>query len=121
MQGDIDARKSGLEISILGVNRKDAASGNSGATAGRTIPWLQDTEEASVWDSWEINYRDVLILDAENHPVAVYNLSQHNLADSTSYDSLLTLLLEWSDTTVVVDTLPVVDTTAVGDTTAATL
>jgi len=60
------------------------------------LPWLQDTIKASVWDSMQITYRDVLILDANNHPVAVYNLTTYNLGDPANYDSLVRLLLELS-------------------------
>ncbi len=102
---------------------------NSETTAGRTLPWLQDTDAAAVWNSLEIEYRDVLILDDENHPVALFNLSSQDLADSTHYDSLMTLLLEISDTLAVIDdsssgapgegdSTATGDTTVVGDSTA---
>jgi hypothetical protein len=46
-----------------------------------------------VWTRWDIEYRDVAILDADNVPVAIYNLTTHDLADPASYAELRDLLL----------------------------
>jgi hypothetical protein len=66
--------------------------------AGRTIPWLQDTNDAKVWASWAINFRDVIILDGENRVVGVYNLTDNSLADSAHYATLRGMLLDASAT-----------------------
>ena len=64
-------------------------------TSGRTLPWLQPLRgEPDVWDLWEIEYRDVLILGPENEPVAVFNLTEKNLADANNYATLKQLLLD---------------------------
>ena len=62
--------------------------------SGRVLPWLQDVEDQDVWTAWGINYRDVLILDAENRAVDVYNLSNNSLADDENYATLRTKLLD---------------------------
>ena len=58
------------------------------------MPWLQDTEQQDVWHSWEVRFRDVVFLDAQNRPVAVFNLTDHNLSEEAEYDSLLGLVEE---------------------------
>lgn len=57
------------------------------------LPWLQDTPEVDAWGLWRVTWRDVVILDRENRPVAVYNLTVHDLADPGSYAELKALLL----------------------------
>lgn len=61
---------------------------------GRVLPWLQDRPDVDVWSLWRVEYRDVVILDTQNRPVAVYNLTAHDLADTNDYAELKALLLE---------------------------
>ena len=82
----------GADVQILGINKIGAESGNSTACDGRDIPWLQDRVDDEVWALWQITYRDVLILDADNRLIATYNLTEHNLADQASYDALKMML-----------------------------
>lgn len=83
-----------MEVRILGVNGAGYESGNAAIVARRTIPWLQDTVEDGVWNAWGVNWRDVVILDGDNVPVATFNLSMYDLAIAANYDSLKTLLEE---------------------------
>ncbi len=48
-----------------------------------------------MWGRWEVDYRDVVVLDRWNQPVAVFNLNpgQHDLADPADYAALRALLL----------------------------
>jgi hypothetical protein len=46
-----------------------------------------------VWTTWAVGYRDVWVLDGENKPLSVYNLTQHNLADPVQYAELKTILI----------------------------
>jgi hypothetical protein len=94
MQRMIDSTDTELDVEILGVNRLNAASANANAVAGRTIPWLQDTDSTKVWDSWRVTYRDVVVLDAENKVTAVYNLTSHDLSRPAAFESLMTIILE---------------------------
>lgn len=55
---------------------------------GRDLPLLQDTAAADAWTSWAVTYRDVVILDADNLKVDVYNLTAHNLGDPARYAEL---------------------------------
>ncbi|TPW18013.1 MAG: Uncharacterized protein FD129_149 [bacterium] len=99
MQAEINAlpvfpEAARLPVNILGLTQIDDGGGNATIVTGRTIPWLQDTEEWKAWDSWQVTYRDVFILDAENRVVGIYNLTPHNLADSTNYATLMNMILE---------------------------
>lgn len=80
-------------VRILGINAAGAEAGNDGMTAGRSLPWLQDTDSQDVWGKWDVTWRDVFILDQNNRHIDTYNLTQHNLADSTNYATLRAKLL----------------------------
>ena len=94
MQNELLAENSASTISILGINKIGSESGNSAICNGRDIPWLQDTVNDEVWLEWQVTYRDVLILDENNVPVAVYNLTQHDLNNPSNYAALKALLLD---------------------------
>lgn len=93
MQGELDQEGYAGQIEILGVNQAGHEAGNPSICAGRTLPWLQDTTTENVWALWAVQYRDVVILDAQNRKVAAYNLTAHNLADSASYEALKSMLV----------------------------
>ena len=82
------------EVKILGVNGVGQENGNATACAGRVIPWIQDVVTANVWALWAVNYRDVVILDAQNEPIAVYNLTVNDLQIPANYAALLNLLVQ---------------------------
>ncbi len=68
-------------------------SGNASITAGRTLPWLQDVLATDVWKSWAVEYRDVVVLDQENRPVAVYNLTTYDLGNPANFAQLKSILV----------------------------
>lgn len=80
-------------IHILGVNEVGQESGNALACEGRDIPWIQETLESQVWGPWEVVYRDVVILDADNQKIGVFNLTTESLSIPANYQALRTLLL----------------------------
>lgn len=92
MQKDLDLEALPVEVHILGVNGIGLEVGNPTVTAGRTLPWLQDVPEQNVWVSWNVVWRDVWILDVNNAPITVFNLTEHNLADPVEYAALKTIL-----------------------------
>jgi hypothetical protein len=92
MQEEIDTEGWSTETRLIGINQIGAESGNETICNGRSIPWLQDTAAQQVWQKWEVVYRDVVILDAENKRLAVFNLTIYDLAESANYDSLKSLL-----------------------------
>lgn len=91
MQRELDSVD--VPARILGVNAAGAESGNDLAVQGRDLPWLQDTPEENAWGDWRVRWRDVVILDRENRKVAVYNVTDHNLARPSAYDSLKAMLV----------------------------
>lgn len=91
MQDDLAA--GGIDnVRILGVNAIGSESGNAVMTSGRDLPWLQETVAEPVWTTWDVAYRDVVVLDGANRRVAVYNLTEHTLADPANYAELKALL-----------------------------
>lgn len=87
MQNDFDALDQ--PVQIIGINGIDLESGNEMMTSGRDLPWLQDTIEVDAWNLWQVEYRDVYILDQEGQLRFIYNLTEHNLANSTNYQELI--------------------------------
>lgn len=89
-----------LRIQFLGVNEQGQEAGNPSMTAGRVLPWLQDVDadsngKSDVWyDSWNVTYRDVVILDGSNTKVGVYNVTVHDLATPENYAALRELLVD---------------------------
>jgi hypothetical protein len=93
MQAELDQEGYAGQIEILGLNGIGLESGNAAICSGRTLPWLQDTADANVWASWGVVWRDVWLLDGENKPITVYNLTQNNLAEPIKYAELKALLI----------------------------
>lgn len=77
---------------ILGVNGVGFESGNASITEGRDLAWLQDTEEAAVWDLWQVEYRDVFVIDEDGRLIGILNVTTHDLADPSHQDTLKSLL-----------------------------
>lgn len=67
---------------------------NDETTQGRTLPWLQDDADTWAWGLWEVDWRDVVILDPEGRYFDTYNLSEHDLSVLQNQDQLLSLLLD---------------------------
>ena len=86
------AENPGTIIRILGCNQIGSESGNPTVVIGRDLPWTQDTIAENVWVEWGVTYRDVIVLDADNIPVAVYNLTTNDLADPANYAALKQIL-----------------------------
>lgn len=100
MQKELQEAYPTLRIQFLGINENGQESGNASATSGRVIPWLQDVDANSngrsdVWyDSWNVVFRDVVILDGSNTKVGVYNVSANNLATPENYATLKEMVID---------------------------
>ena len=99
MQYELDLGYPDLDFQILGVNEFGHESGNDLVTPGTDLPWLQDADvdldgSSDVWTSWDVDYRDVVILDATNTKVGVFNLTSHGLQEPDNYNSLRNMLVE---------------------------
>jgi hypothetical protein len=94
MQADILSELPPQPIAILGMNEAGQESGNPVICVGRTIPWLQDSQDVNVWhERWSPTYRDVVILDEKNVKIGVFNLTVNDLQAPANYDSLKSMLL----------------------------
>lgn len=58
------------------------------------MPWLQDTSAQNAWARWAPTYRDVVIVDAQNQKVDVFNVTEHDLADASNFATLKQKLLD---------------------------
>lgn len=96
MQTEIDAMGLAVEVQILGVNESGYENGNVTACEGKDLPWLQETQDQMVWVTWKVNYRDVIIVDEDNEPLATYNLTDHDLGTTADYDELKAMLVNYA-------------------------
>lgn len=90
----LDADSPHLGIQIIGVNEVGHESGNDLMTSGRDLPWLQDVDlnndgQSDVWDDqWGVEFRDVIVVDADNTRLGAFNVTSHNLADPANFEIL---------------------------------
>ena len=99
MEKELNASYPALGIELLGVNFWGQEPGNASATQGRDIPMLQDVDTdgngaSDVWNLWDVEYRDVAILDGSNTKVGTYNLTPNDLADQNNYATLREMLVD---------------------------
>ena len=99
MQNELDRDFPELDIQLLGVNRDTYDYGNEAMTSGKDIPWLQDVDDdgdsqSDAWISWEVTFRDLVILNAKNERVGVFNLTLNPLEFPQNYDSLRQMLID---------------------------
>jgi len=74
------------------VNGLGYEDGNDAFTDGRDLPWLQETADEAAWSLWGVEYRDVVILDADGAYSAAFNLSEYDLEDPSNQQVLLDLI-----------------------------
>ncbi|MEL6183188.1 MAG: hypothetical protein AAFU79_01095 [Myxococcota bacterium] len=58
------------------------------------LPLLQDTGGVDAWSQWGVTYRDVWVLDGENRPVGVINLTDRDLSQPANAAALEALVLD---------------------------
>lgn len=92
-----------LDIQIVGINQVGYESGNQLIPSFGELPWLQDVDAngngaSDVWTtSWDVVYRDVVIVDQHNVKLGTFNLTEHNLADPERYARLKETLIQVAD------------------------
>ena len=91
MQYDFDEQ--GLPVQIVGINETGYESGNESVVDGRTLPWLQDTEEVNAWDLWEVAYRDVFVVDEQGLLRFRLNLTIEDLSNPENYQKLTNIIV----------------------------
>ena len=94
MQQDPALNGLALPVKIFGVNGIGHEGGNADNCNGRTLPWLQDVAGVDVWTLWNVTYRDVILLNADNEVVDVYNLTSNDLANPANYEALRNMLVQ---------------------------
>ena len=99
MQDELEAEYPHLDIQLLAVNRAGQEVGVPAATEDRDIPMLQDVDAdgdsiGDAWKLWDVEWRDVVILDGNNERVGVLNLGSHDLTESENYNTLKNMLLD---------------------------
>ena len=99
MQKELETDYPALDIELVGVNQVGMEAGNEAAAEGRDIPLLQDVDangdgDSDVWTAWNVEWRDVAILDGNNAKVGNYNLTTYNLAEPENYASLREMLVD---------------------------
>lgn len=50
--------------------------------------------DSDVWSLWNVEWRDVVIVDGNNAKVGTYNLTTYNLAEPGNYASLREMLVD---------------------------
>ena len=88
IQTELAAEGLAVPVQILGINPFGHAHSNPAMCDGSDLPWLQETEADDVWGDWAVTYRDVIVLDAENVPVDVYNLTTHDLSVEANRETM---------------------------------
>ena len=94
MQTELASEYPELDIQIVGINEIGFDSGNAEMVVDIELPWLQDDAIEEVWETWNVTYRDVWILDAQNEVSAIYNLSENTLANPSNYADLMDIFVD---------------------------
>ena len=97
MQTELGSEQPELPIHLAAINEMGHETGNDAAFAVADLPFVQDDEIAAVWTNWAATWRDVQILDGDNHVVAIYNLTEHDLADEANYAELKAMLISTAE------------------------
>ena len=77
----------------MGVNGIGYENGNERVTEDRDIPWLQDIEEVDAWTQWDVQYRDIYILDQSGSLRFIYNLTINDLGKPDNLDLLTNAMI----------------------------
>lgn len=99
----LQLRSEGVEdVHIVGLNGIEYAGRDvSGMIDGRVLPWVQDTAEQHVWESWKVFIRDLFVLDRDGDVVEVVNLTSFNpdpsVNEGENYRAIRDLLLNAGD------------------------
>lgn len=99
---EVTAARPGLRVSMVAVNHvSDGNRPGPGEAVSGAIPWLQDTGSVRAWERWQVEWRDLVVLDAFNRPVSRDNLTERDLGEPRRREALrdgLLALAEPADT-----------------------
>ena len=60
----------------------------------RVLPWVQDNENASVWNNWQVSLRDFVILNPDGEYFYKINLTEVDPSVDANYENIKQLLLD---------------------------
>lgn len=83
-----------ITVSIHHIDAIGYDAGLTGLEGYTDLPILQDDTTNDVWNNWGATWRDVYVLDGDNHVYAVFNLTTYSLADSANYAALYDLFVD---------------------------
>lgn len=96
MQTQLDSLATELDIELFAINQVGLESGLEGMSVYGALPILQDDPDLLIWEMEGIEYRDVLILDADNQWLTTFNLTDNDLNDDSNYTALMDLLVGYA-------------------------
>ncbi len=88
-----------LKIDAVGVNAHDKAFANPAFVEDRSLPWLQTEDNngdgnSDAWQSWDVNFRDLVIRGGDGERIATFNLATHDLTEFNAAQELRALLVD---------------------------
>jgi len=92
MQLELEQENPNTNIKLMSCNAAGTETGLVELCDGGDVPVVQDTYVDHVWDDWQVEWRDVAILDEDNIQVATYNLSTYDLQIPANYQTLKDML-----------------------------
>ncbi|MHC4224458.1 MAG: hypothetical protein ACYSX0_12930 [Planctomycetota bacterium] len=92
MQKELENENPNTKIRLMSCNAWGTETGLVDLCDGGDLPVVQDTVAAHVWDDWQVQWRDVAILDEDNIWVATYNLTTYDLKTPANYQTLKDML-----------------------------
>jgi hypothetical protein len=75
-------------VQLMAVNQVGHESSTDTMADLGDIPLLQDTAETDAWTTWNVEYRDVVIVNTEGKQVEAYNLTTYDLSNPDNYATL---------------------------------
>ena len=88
MQNELAAEYPSDPIVILAINEESYERGNDLIVEVGDLPVMQDDGITDVWGAWDAEWRDVVVLNADNVEVYRFNLQTYNLSNSADYAHL---------------------------------
>ena len=75
----------------MAINEAGYESGEAKMARLGDLPLLADSANNAVWDSWNVTYRDVVILDGKNECYAVFNVTGNSIEEPANYAKIKAL------------------------------
>ena len=93
MANQLENTHPNLDIEIFAINMP-GFGGATNLSSSIQLPMVQDSNSLGIWSDWGAVWRDVYILNENNELVMVYNLTQHNLGNSSNYNTLMSHFID---------------------------